>query len=131
MVPTDLPDGVVGVNKIDTHVDGAVTGSETGGCNGGARRGLVEDGLDFRVPAFVWIISFLDKAEVVFLEPNPVCRMISVCPESWYGSMAASGRYYHLPDAWAILVSIVEGGSCDTCAREGMSKVGALLPAIA
>lgn len=40
--------------------------------------------------------------------------------------MAACGRYYHLPDAWAILVSIVEGGSCDTCAREGMSKVGAL-----
>lgn len=82
MVPTDLPDGVVGVDKIDTHVDGAFTGSETGCCNGGAWRGLVEDGVDFRVPAFVWIVSSLDKAEVVFLEPNPVCRMINVCPES-------------------------------------------------
>ena len=79
MVPADLPDGVVRVDEVDTHVDGAVASSETGGCDGGAQRSLVKDGVDFRVPALVRIISSLHNVEVVILEPEPVCRVISGC----------------------------------------------------
>jgi hypothetical protein len=125
VVPADLPDSVVRVDKIDTHVDGTVAGSKAGGCNGGTWRCLVKDGVEVRVPAFVRVVSSLDEFEVVSLEPDPVCYLLLVSVSIFrftYGDA--------VPDAWAIVVSIAEGGGSDTSAGERTSQVGALLPAV-
>jgi hypothetical protein len=123
VVPADLPDSVVRVDKIDTHVDGTVAGSKAGGCNGGTWRCLVKDGVEVRVPAFVRVVSSLDEFEVVSLEPDPVLLVsISIFRVAYGGAV---------PDAWAIVVSIAEGGGSDTSAGERTSQVGALLPAVA
>jgi hypothetical protein len=123
VVPADLPDSVVRVDKIDTHVDGTVAGSKAGGCNGGTWRCLVKDGVEVRVPAFVRVVSSLDEFEVVSLEPDPVLLVsISIFRVAYGGAV---------PDAWAIVVSIAEGGGSNTSAGERTSQVGALLPAVA
>lgn len=72
VVPADLPDSVVRIDKVDTHVDGTVAGSKAGGCNGRTWRCPVKDGDEVRVPAFVRVVGSLDEFEVISLEPDPV-----------------------------------------------------------
>jgi hypothetical protein len=74
MIPADLPNGVVRVDKINAHVDGALAGPETGGCNGGAWGRIVEDGGRLWIPALVRVISSLNEFKVVTLEPDPIWR---------------------------------------------------------
>jgi hypothetical protein len=74
VIPADLPDAVVRVDKIDSHVDGAIAGPKACGCNSGTWGRLVEDGVQIRVPAFVRVVSSLDEFKVVGLEPDSAYR---------------------------------------------------------